>query len=90
MKLNLVSHEGEDEVKKKNIDDKTVDVSEKDNNQSKGVNNNKKQWTHATNEVAAINKLLGEPMTDDKALGFIKNLLLKNSPTNKDEKETGN
>ena len=90
MKLNLVSHEGEDEVKKKNIDDKTADVNEKDNKQSKGVNNNKKQWTHATSEVAAINKLLGEPMTDDKALGFIKNLLLKNPPTSKDEKETGN
>ena len=76
-------------MKKKNIGDKTVDVSEKNINQSKGANID--EWSHATSEVAAINKLLGEPMTDDKALGFIKNLLLKNSPTTtKDQKEIGN
>ena len=67
-----------EELKKKNLDKKTVDVSQKENHHSKEP---KKQWTHAVSEVAAINKLLGEPMTDDKALGFIKKLLLKNSPT---------
>ena len=54
-----------EDKKKKTVDDKSVDVSKKD-------------WTHAVSEVAEINKLLGEPMTDEKALGFIKNLLMEN------------
>ena len=31
---------------------------------------------YAANEVAEINRLLGKPLTDAKALGLIKNLLL--------------
>ncbi|XP_057300850.1 uncharacterized protein LOC130635516 isoform X2 [Hydractinia symbiolongicarpus] len=41
---------------------------------SSGASNLKRLY--AANEVAEINKLLGKPLTDAKALGLIKNLLL--------------
>jgi len=40
------------------------------------IETKKPEWTQAATEVAEINKLLGKPLTDEKALGFIKNLLL--------------
>ncbi|XP_012562162.1 uncharacterized protein LOC100198647 isoform X5 [Hydra vulgaris] len=66
------------ELQRQNTDEENKKISNRGGKEigQAGDSNGSLKRLHAANEVAEINKLLGKPLTDDRALGLIKNLLL--------------